>query len=998
MKKNVLLVFFTFLFVVFGGINNLFPQNTSTGTLIGIVRAADTKDVLPYATVIVVGTNNGAATDLNGKFVIRNIVAGRNKIKISYVGYQDKIEEVTIQPDKTVDIKIILEPHNIEAKEVVVTAQAQGQLNAINEQISSKNIVNIVAPDRLQENPDANVAEAIGRLPGISLIRSGGEGQGVVIRGLDPKYSEITIDGIQVPSTDATTRSTDISGISQYVLQGVEVYKTLTPDMDGDATAGSINLKLTEAPEGFHYNIMGQGGYNHLNNDYGNYNFQANLSNRFINNKLGLIFNVGSQRVNRSDQNTYADFGIFSNVAQNGQYPPMYLNDINLIDDHRIDKRSSGTLVLDYKYSENSKIVFFNFLSHSSQDLEHVLKGYDLHDAARNVTYLFNQNTGNGTDLYISSLKGENSLKSFDISYGVAFSQTHNYAPNSRTWDFVNYGGVPSAYTDTASRSLPIGTIFNDIKDQVSTSYLESSLANDIYVESEDDFDKLFTAYFDSKITFQIDNYTSANIKFGAKYKNENKTRYYSHYYGNFSTGNFPLSGDTVKKYLSWVDVKNGQLTANGFQDHILENFLNGEFYFGWYPSFDRLNQFFNWYSGWTNYYLSNPNSTISPQILLRQDFATEQDNNYKFREQYIGTYLMGEVDLGDLVTFIPGVRYEKVNDNLTGWYAIQIPFPTKPFGKQALATHEDDYFLPDAQLLIKPNSWMQIHLSYTNSLNRPDYSSLVPITYINLGASPEILNEGNPELKPEHWTNYDFQVAFFNNEIGYLGVNGFYKIAKDVIWTPVYIRVPGDPIPAGYENVFNSNSVIDITQPVNHNYPVFIKGLEFEWQTSFWYLPSPFKYFSLYCNYTIMNSSTKYPRSTTTNQQVGTDSRGRPIFKLVTNYFVDSGPMENQPNNIANLSLGYNYEGLNVWLSYQFSGQKLSGFNPQPQFSVYSLSFQRLDLQITQKLPINNLEAMLNFANINNPTETQKLSGDPRPSYLNSYGWTLDLGLRYQL
>ena len=146
------------------------------------------------------------------------------------------------------------------------------------------------------------------------------------------------------------------------------------------------------------------------------------------------------------------------------------------------------------------------------------------------------------------------------------------------------------------------------------------------------------------------------------------------------------------------------------------------------------------------------------------------------------------------------------------------------------------------------------------------------------------------------------------------------------------------------------------------------------------------------------MNSSTKYPRTETLNQQVGTDSRGRPIFKLVTNYYVDDGPMINQPNNIANLSLGYNYKGLNVWLSYEFSGQKLAGFNPQPELSVYSLNFQRFDMQITQKLPVKNLEALLNIANINNPTETSKLNGDNRPNYLENYGWTVDLGLRYEL
>jgi hypothetical protein len=179
-------------------------------------------------------------------------------------------------------------------------------------------------------------------------------------------------------------------------------------------------------------------------------------------------------------------------------------------------------------------------------------------------------------------------------------------------------------------------------------------------------------------------------------------------------------------------------------------------------------------------------------------------------------------------------------------------------------------------------------------------------------------------------------------------------------------------------------------------SYPVYVKGLEFEWQTNFWYLPKPFSYFSLYANYTLLNSSTKYPTYTTLEEQTGTTSRGVPIYQLVTNYYINDGAMINQPNNIANFSLGYNYEGLNVWLSYEFSGQKLAAWNPQPEYNTNSLSFQRWDLQITQKLPIQNLQALFNFANINNPTETQKLVGDPRPTSQENYGWTIDLGLKY--
>jgi TonB-dependent receptor len=997
MKTNIRISFLVFLILGLVFTELVFSQSVPNGGIRGQVKGSDTKSPLPYAIVMVVGTNNGTTTDVDGNFILSNVNPGKQQIKISYVGYIDTTLNVNVKSGKIAVVNTTLEITSIAGKEVIVTSQRTGQQNAINEQVNSTSIVNIVAPDRLQENPDANAAEAIGRLPGISLIRSGGEGTNVVIRGLDPKYSEITIDGIQVPSTSSTDRSTDISGISQYVLQGVEVYKSLTPDMDGNATAGSINLKLNEAPEGFHANIMAQGGYNHLNDYYNNFKLQANLSDRFFDNKLGVLLDMGSEQVNRSDELMSADYGAVSTVGQNGQYPQLYVNDINLSDNTRINYRTSGSLILDYKYGTDSKLVFSNFYSHSSQDFTGVLKGFDLHDQNRTVTDLFAQDLGNANELYMSSLKGDNKFGSVDFSYGVAFSQTHVYNPNYRTWYFTYAGGVPSSYTDTSSRSLPLGQIVNAINSNLSTvSALQNTIVGNVGVSSEDDMDRIITPYFDAKINFQLDNNTSGYIKFGAKYKNENKTRYYSDYYEGLEPQNFPQFGDTITKYFSWVDVIDRALTANGFQNGNLNNFLGGQYNFGWYPSFNRLNQLMNWYATWSHYYWVNPNIGTSAQMLLRPDFNGEQANNYKFKENYFGTYLMGQLDLGNMITIIPGVRYEKVNDNLNGWWTLQIPFPTSTNGHSLYATHEDDYLLPDGHLIIRPNDWMHIHFSYTNSLNRPDYVSLEPLTYINTSTAPQTLNEGNPNLKPEYWSNYDLQVAFFNNEIGYFGVNGFYKIAKNVIWTPVYVRMPGMPIPAGYEDIFTNNSVINITQPVNMSYPVYVKGLEFEWQTNFWYLPKPFSYFSLYTNYTLMSSSTKYPTYTTLDEQVGTTSRGAPIYQLITNYYINDGAMVNQPNNIANCSLGYNYEGLNVWLSYEFSGQKLAAWNPQSEFSTNSLSFQRWDLQVTQKLPIQNLSALFNFANINNPTETQKLVGDPRPTSQENYGWTIDLGLKY--
>ena len=271
MKRNILYIFIFYAFIFCLSTKPLFSQTNKTGSLRGTVKAADTKLPLPFANVMIVGTNNGTATDMKGKFILRNILSGEHKIKITYVGYGQKILKVIVHPNETTFINVILTPHNIQIKKVIVTAQASGQLKAINEQINAKDIINVVAPDRIQEIPEANAAEAIGRLPGISLIRSGGEGQGVVIRGLAPKYSKILVDGIQIPSTNPNNRSTNISSISQYILQGISVYKTITPDMNGDATGGVINLKLTEAPSGFHFHILSEGGYNNLNKYWKNY-------------------------------------------------------------------------------------------------------------------------------------------------------------------------------------------------------------------------------------------------------------------------------------------------------------------------------------------------------------------------------------------------------------------------------------------------------------------------------------------------------------------------------------------------------------------------------------------------------------------------------------------------------------------------------------------------------------------------------------------------------
>jgi TonB-dependent receptor len=287
----------------------------------------------------------------------------------------------------------------------------------------------------------------------------------------------------------------------------------------------------------------------------------------------------------------------------------------------------------------------------------------------------------------------------------------------------------------------------------------------------------------------------------------------------------------------------------------------------------------------------------------------------------------------------------------------------------------------------------MYFHLAYTQTISRPDFNAISPNTYINPGKIPFTHKAQNPKLRAELWTNYDAQVTFHNNKIGLLSVSGFYKTVEDKIWQRNFKRIQGDPI----VYPFGERDVVDVTIWENHANEIILKGVEFEWQTSFWYLPKPLSYFTLTLNYTYTQSETKYPKTSLT--QVIPPEGGRPVTVRIDT--VISGPMLYQPAHIANASLGFNYKGFNTWLSFQYNGEIFTLKN----FLVDELDrlkehFYRVDLQLTYDIPLKipgQLQVIGNFANLSNFSEVSRLRGDPRFTLQEAYGWTIDLGARYK-
>ncbi|MEX0736497.1 MAG: TonB-dependent receptor, partial [Bacteroidota bacterium] len=282
--------------------------------------------------------------------------------------------------------------------------------------------------------------------------------------------------------------------------------------------------------------------------------------------------------------------------------------------------------------------------------------------------------------------------------------------------------------------------------------------------------------------------------------------------------------------------------------------------------------------------------------------------NNYSGFEDQSAFYFMATLNIGPEITLISGVRYQDLRTTYTAPRGLQntasgVGGPYFHYDTTLTVRHA--YWLPNVSLRYKPLSWFDLRLSYTKTLAYPDYNAIIPRIDVATGGS---IGWNNYRLVPSRSTNYDAYCSFYSNEVGLFTVGGFLKQIDDLIypWTfyvsganalPYYPPGLGATTPTGTYNVATF---------VNNPYRIDNWGLEFDWQTHFWYLPRPFDGFVLNVNYTYVFSEARYPY---------TDSRrvGR-VIEYVDTSFTDR--LLYQPNNIVNLSIGYDYLDFSIRVS----------------------------------------------------------------------------------
>ena len=252
-------------------------------TIKGHVIDADTHEPVPGTTVNIDNINKYSIADGFGNFIISDLAIGTYELKTKGLGYENSVSKpITIsKSNDIIEFDFYLQASSTAIDEVLITSNQNKatEQSARNTEQVAPNIMNVISAKTIELSPDLNVANVVQRLSGITLDKSTtGIGQYAILRGMDKRYSYTLVNGIKIPSTNDVHRYVPLDIFPSDLVDRIEVTKALTPDMEGDAIGGVINLIMKNAPDRFMLNANVSVGFNQFWYDKSTYSYGYNSS------------------------------------------------------------------------------------------------------------------------------------------------------------------------------------------------------------------------------------------------------------------------------------------------------------------------------------------------------------------------------------------------------------------------------------------------------------------------------------------------------------------------------------------------------------------------------------------------------------------------------------------------------------------------------------------------------------------------------------------------
>ena len=933
-----------------------FSALAQTGQVQGLITD-ENKITIPGASVLIEQLNKGAVSDFNGKFTLVNVEAGTYTLVIKYLGYSEYSQEITVSPKQTTNLNIVLTEQATELDEVQVVSFGFGsQARALNTQKNKQNITNIVSTDQIGKFPDANIGDAVKRIPGITMQVDQGEARNIIVRGLAPQLNSVTLNGSRIPSAEGDNRNVQMDLIPSDMIQSIEVNKAVTPDMDADAIGGSVNLITRTSPQGFRFSATGGSGIN-LINDKRILNGSFLLGDRSKNNKFGWVVSAsyndtqfGSDDVEAEwddefEYNTGEQDSEGEDILQELEVNP-YAN-ISEIREYQIQRvRRSFSANFDYKLNDNNTLYFksiYNWrddrenrfrLEQEILDGEDIFSGDFNVDADGNLTAFpveAKRQTKGGIDndrskntrledqrMQNYSIGGEHLVNNLQVDWMASYSKASEERLNERYLEYESEYGVTFNNNANKPNFTPIDTDESDF-----SLYEFGELSEENQYTDETDFNALVNF----EVPLHLLDEENGTLKFGAKTRLKSKTR--DNDFTEFSPENDDLEflGNIPTKDYTRSDYSAGSQYQLG--------------YFG------------------TPEYLGNLD-LYDADLFESEDKPDEYATaNYDVKENVYAAYVMTNQNITDKLSFLFGLRLEHTDVDATG---NEIVFDTEgDYLGTSPVTSKNNYtnLLPGLHVKYDVTDNTVLRFAWTNTIARPNYVDIVPFREINNEDEEIVL--GNPDLDPTTSMNFDIMAEHYFSSVGLLSGGVFYKDIQDFIYTYQYEDTDG------YE----------VYQPFNGD-EASVFGFEAAFQRQLDFLPGFLKNLNIYLNYTYLKSDASGIRNEDGEERNDLD-------------------LPNTAPNMFNGSLGYTNKYFSLRLSANYSDAYIDEIGGRAFEDRYYDEQFFLDFNARANLT-KQLSLYVDVNNITNQPLRYYQGVSSRTMQMEYYKTRITFGLKYDL
>lgn len=691
---------------------------------------------------------------------------------------------------------------------VVVTGQRGSLRKSVVAQEKADNVVSVLSADDIGALPDKNAAEALARLPGVSVQRDQGEGRYVVVRGIGPDLNAVTINGALVPAPEGGRRGVALDVLPAGMISTLTVTKTLRPDQDANSIGGTIDVETLSAfdlPKSIV--SVNAGLTDDENTGMQSWGGGGLVAHRFLGGRLGVVGAISVEERRFGSDNV--ETGGAWNAANR-------LTGFELRDYRPVRDRNALALNLDFRPGEAQKYFLRSFYSSFSDDevrdritISNISAPNPAPPPATVSTAADGQPFTARAERRVRQRKYTQEIESYlagteqrfgawtlDVRGGLtkASEDTPESLNDGRFRNNANFTGLSFSGTSVPRLNAPAG-LYDPANYSLNAIVLQQRLSKD--EEKHLRFDLTRKLALDGR---------DAEVKFGAKTSRREKTN---------DTNQWAYNSNSATSPNYWGP---GSLSMTGFTQ------------------------------GPVDYQLGNFGPGLDPSAIRARVGTLPRDaarlaaesaiNDWTMKENIDAAYLMGSTDWGAL-TLMAGVRMERTDFDASGFRVQGASITPRTAGQ----SYTD--WLPNLQARWRLNPNLSMRGAVTQSVVRANFSQLAP--GITLASSTEA-TIGNPDLKPLKSTNLDLGVEYILGNDGALSAYLFSKDIKNFTYTT---NLAGTPPWTAYTTA---------TSFANGD-SARVNGLELSYQQVLRMLPAPFNGLIVGANVTLTDSKAKLAR-----------------------------------------------------------------------------------------------------------------------------------------